>query len=267
MDEFLVYYDDQCEVCQAGVSWLRFLDRRHLVHPIALSSARLPPGLLLEDCLRETPRCCSNPNAGGLGRPRSPGTIVWPDLGHRRDSGVPPFSWLGRILYRRIARNRYAVSRCRGGACGSAKPAEARVECHLFYSLGDAQSTRVTDGVSDATNPLFDRDDKYLYFTASTNSGESLGLDIHAVERTSTSSIYLAVLDKTLPSPFAPESDEERAADDKKPADGDKPDARSDTPPADAPRPAESAKPKPEAICAGSCSTSISGGTPMFSDG
>jgi len=116
-----------------------------------------------------------------------------------------------------------------------------------LYSLGDGQSTRVTDGVSDATNPIFDRDGKYLYFTASTNSGESLGLDIHAVERTSTSSIYLAVLDKTLPSPFAPESDEEKAADDKKPAEGDKPDARSDTPPADASRPAESAKPKPEA--------------------
>src|SRR5262249_876734 len=53
MDEFLVYYDDQCEVCQAGVSWLRFLDRRHLVRPVALSSATLPASLLLEDCLRE----------------------------------------------------------------------------------------------------------------------------------------------------------------------------------------------------------------------
>jgi hypothetical protein len=47
MDEFLVYYDDQCEVCQAGVSWLRFLDRRHMVRPVALSSATLPAGLLL----------------------------------------------------------------------------------------------------------------------------------------------------------------------------------------------------------------------------
>ena len=37
--------------------------------------------------------------------------------------------------------------------------------------------------------------------------------------RTSTSSVYLAVLDKTQPSPFAPESDEEKAADDKKPGD------------------------------------------------
>ena len=95
---------------------------------------------------------------------------------------------------------------------------------HL-YSLADGKSTQVTDGLSDATNPVFDKDGKYLYFTASTNSGESLGLDIHAVARTSTSSIYLAVLDKTQPSPFAPESDEEKAADDKKPGDAAKPDA------------------------------------------
>jgi tricorn protease len=115
---------------------------------------------------------------------------------------------------------------------------------HL-YSLADAKSTQVTDGMSDATNPVFDKDGKYLYFTASTNSGESLGLDVHAVERTSNSSIYLAVLDKTQPSPFAPESDEEKAADDKKPADTDKPNTESDGPPADAPKPAESAKPKP----------------------
>ena len=73
---------------------------------------------------------------------------------------------------------------------------------HL-YSLADGKSTQVTDGLSDATNPVFDKDGKYLYFTASTNSGEALALDIHAVGRTSTSSIYLAVLDKTQPSPFA----------------------------------------------------------------
>ncbi|MGH9674920.1 MAG: thiol-disulfide oxidoreductase DCC family protein, partial [Bryobacteraceae bacterium] len=39
---------------------------------------------------------------------------------------VPPFSWLGVALYRWVARNRYAVSRCRGGVCRSATPAEVR---------------------------------------------------------------------------------------------------------------------------------------------
>jgi tricorn protease len=101
---------------------------------------------------------------------------------------------------------------------------------HL-YSLAENKSTQVTDGLSDAANPVFDKDGKYLYFTASTNSGASLGLDIHAVGSTSTSSIYLAVLDKTQPSPLAPESDEEKPADDPKPSDGAKP--------------GESAKPKP----------------------
>jgi tricorn protease len=116
-----------------------------------------------------------------------------------------------------------------------------------LYSLADAKSTQMTDGLSDATNPVFDKDGKYLYFMASTNSGEGLGLDIHAVARTSTSSIYLAVLDKTQPSPFAPESDEEKATDDKKPADADKSDTASGVPPADGPKPVEAAKPKPGA--------------------
>ena len=111
---------------------------------------------------------------------------------------------------------------------------------HL-YSLADAKSTQVTDGMSDADNPVFDKDGKYLYFTASTNSGESLGLDIHAVESTATSSIYLVVLDKTQPSPFAPESDEEKPAEEKKPADTAKPDASA----ANETKPAEPAKPQP----------------------
>ena len=100
---------------------------------------------------------------------------------------------------------------------------------HL-YSIADAKSTQITDGMSDATSPIFDKDGKYLYFTASTNVGEALGLDIHAVGRTSTSSIYLIVLDKSQPSPFAPESDEEKVADEKKP-DEKKPDAKPDGPP------------------------------------
>ena len=101
---------------------------------------------------------------------------------------------------------------------------------HLF-SLADGKPVQITDGMSDAGNPVFDKDGKYLYFTASTNAGESLGLDIHAIGRTSTSSVYVAVLDKTQASPFAPESDEENASDEKKP---------------DAPKP-DPAKPRQEA--------------------
>jgi glyoxylase-like metal-dependent hydrolase (beta-lactamase superfamily II)/predicted DCC family thiol-disulfide oxidoreductase YuxK len=140
MDEFLVYYDDQCEVCQAGVSWLRFLDRRHHVHPrvrpIALSSASLPAGLMMEDCLRELHVVTPAQTWVGwdaVARLARLFPWTWPigALG-----AIPPFFWLGRILYRYIARNRYAVSRCRGGVCGSAKPAQVRGRASLgaFWS-------------------------------------------------------------------------------------------------------------------------------------
>ena len=84
------------------------------------------------------------------------------------------------------------------------------------YSLAEAKTTQVTDGMSDARDPVWDRGGKYLYFTASTDSGSSLQPDIQAIAQTRTGSIYLIVLSKDDPSPLAPESDEEKAAEEKK---------------------------------------------------
>ena len=91
------------------------------------------------------------------------------------------------------------------------------------YSLADGKATQVTDGMSDAGDPVWDRSGKYLFFTASTDSGSSLQPDIQAMTRTPTSSIYLIVLDKDDPSPLSPQSDEEAdrsKVDGPKPADG-----------------------------------------------
>ena len=88
------------------------------------------------------------------------------------------------------------------------------------YNLAEAKATQITDGMSDARNPVWDRDGKYMYFTASTDSGPSLQPDIQSGARTSTSSIYLVVLSRTEPSPFTPESDEEKVVEEKKPAAG-----------------------------------------------
>ncbi len=95
----------------------------------------------------------------------------------------------------------------------------------FVYSIADGKSTQITDGMSDARNPVFDKEGKYLYFTASTDVGASLQPDIHAFSHPSSRSIYLAVLDKTLPSPLAPESDEEKPADEKKPEEAKKTEA------------------------------------------
>jgi tricorn protease len=80
----------------------------------------------------------------------------------------------------------------------------------FLYSLADGKSHQLTDGLSDARYPVFDKDGKHLYFTASTDSGPSLEPDLRSATRTPSRSIYIVVLAKTDPSPFAPESDEER---------------------------------------------------------
>jgi tricorn protease len=94
----------------------------------------------------------------------------------------------------------------------------------FVYSLDQAKSFQITDGMSDTLNPIFDKNGKYLYFTASTNVGlTAAGLDMSSDEHRVTRSVYLAVLSKDEKSPLSPESDEEKAKDDKKPdADKDK---------------------------------------------
>ena len=101
---------------------------------------------------------------------------------------------------------------------------------HL-YSLASGKSTQITDGMSDAQDPVFDKDGKYLYFTASTDAGPSLQPDVGSFSRPMTRNIYLVVLSRTEPSPFAPESDEEKGVDTTAPApDEAKPEGRPTTP-------------------------------------
>jgi tricorn protease len=84
------------------------------------------------------------------------------------------------------------------------------------YSVGKNESRPVTDGLSDATEPVFDASGKYLFFFVSTDAGPvnqwfaQSNADMRA-ERL----LYLAVLRKGLPSPLAPESDEEKGPDEK----------------------------------------------------
>ena len=98
------------------------------------------------------------------------------------------------------------------GLCAEAERTTSLSAIYL-YSIADSKSTQVTDGMSDARYPVFDKDGKYLYFTASTDSGASLQPDIHSFTRPVSRSIYLLVLSKDDPSPLAPESDEEKGED------------------------------------------------------
>jgi tricorn protease len=103
-----------------------------------------------------------------------------------------------------------------------------QLENHLravyVYSLESHKATQVTDGMSDALYPNFDKNGKYLYFTASTNMGLTTGwLDMTSEEHPVTRSVYVTVLRKELPSPIAPESDEEKPPEAKKDDNASKP--------------------------------------------
>jgi tricorn protease len=93
----------------------------------------------------------------------------------------------------------------------------------FVHSLEAGKSHQLTDGMSDARFAAFDKNGKYLYFTASTDAGPTSGwLDMSSFNRPVTRSVYLIVLRKDQPSPLAPESDDEKESD---PAKIDKPEA------------------------------------------
>lgn len=115
----------------------------------------------------------------------------------------------------------------------------------FVYSLAQAKAFQVTDGMSDALNPTFDKNGKYLYFTASTNVAlTTASLDMTSDEHRVSRSVYVAVLSKDEKAPLAPESDEEKA-NEKKPDEAkapeqtkqkaqDKKDKKAESKPADA---------------------------------
>jgi len=128
--KYRVLFDGQCEICQACVAWLRTLDRQGRVDCVEISDQRLAATddrLKLDECLRQlhvlTPE-------GGL-------VIGWDAVAALACLFVPtwivgklgqwfPFRNLGRALYGFVAENRYALSKCRGGACDTARPDAVR---------------------------------------------------------------------------------------------------------------------------------------------
>ncbi len=82
----------------------------------------------------------------------------------------------------------------------------------FLYSVDASKSYPLSDGMSDAAEPVFDRGGKYIYFFASTDAGPVVNwFDMSNDDMRMTRSIYLVTLQKETLSPFAKESDEEGA--------------------------------------------------------
>ena len=88
---------------------------------------------------------------------------------------------------------------------------QALVSSLFLYNVDQDKSYPVTDGLSEVTQPAFDRSGKYLFAFGSTDAGPlqdwfaQSNLDFRR-----TRSIYVVVLRKDLPNPLAKESDEEK---------------------------------------------------------
>ena len=101
------------------------------------------------------------------------------------------------------------------------------LENHLHtvfvYSLESGKESQITDGISDARYPVFDKGGKSLIFAVSTDVGLTAGwLDLSSLQHPVLRNIYAAVLKKGDPSPVEPQSDEEKVAEEKKDTGGDK---------------------------------------------
>ncbi len=96
------------------------------------------------------------------------------------------------------------------------KQLKSHMSAICLYSLASGKTTQVTDGMSEAKDPVFDKNGKYVYFTASTDSGASMEPDLNSSSRPVNRNIYLIVLSKDQVSPLSPESDDEKTPEEKK---------------------------------------------------
>jgi tricorn protease len=91
-----------------------------------------------------------------------------------------------------------------------AKRLDSHFHAVFVHDMDEGVTHQVTDGMSDAMDPVWDASGKYLYFMASTDYGISSGwLDMTPFEIPFHHAIYVAVLAKDEASPFLPKSDEE----------------------------------------------------------
>ena len=92
-----------------------------------------------------------------------------------------------------------------------------RLRAVYLYNVDSGKASQITDGLGDARYTAFDKSGKYVYFTASTDVGPTISFaDLSGIAHQTSRSVYAIVLRNDIPSPLAPESDEEKIAPEKK---------------------------------------------------
>jgi len=100
---------------------------------------------------------------------------------------------------------------------------EANIQTVYVYSLDQDKSYQITDGLSEVSEPVFDKSGKYIYFFASTDAGPvKQWFAMSNADMEMSNAIYLATLQKDVSSPLAKESDEEKGEENKEKSDNEK---------------------------------------------
>ncbi|PYV17296.1 MAG: protease, partial [Acidobacteria bacterium] len=89
-----------------------------------------------------------------------------------------------------------------------AKAAENGYSAIYLYSLADRKITPVTTSFTNSGGPVFDPEGRYLYFLSLRDYNEVLGQFDFEFANPKPTRVYVATLQKSEPSPFAPKSDE-----------------------------------------------------------
>ena len=116
MPRWRIFYDDQGEICQASLAWLRILDpgKRVEAIPITACQGPAPQEALLRElhAVGDDGRVLRGSEAlAALAREFRP--VWW--LGWL--ASLPGLRTAAASMYRWVARHRYGLSRCRGGQC------------------------------------------------------------------------------------------------------------------------------------------------------
>ena len=86
----------------------------------------------------------------------------------------------------------------------------------FLYSLASKKITEVSTGFYNDNSPVFDENGKYLYFISTRYFYPSIGQLDQRYNYYSTDGVFAVTLKADEPSPFKPESDDEKIADEKK---------------------------------------------------
>jgi glyoxylase-like metal-dependent hydrolase (beta-lactamase superfamily II)/predicted DCC family thiol-disulfide oxidoreductase YuxK len=142
---YRVLYDGQCEICQACVSWLRALDHENKTICLPIGIEVLPnvdSRLKMDECLRQLHVVTPEGEIHVGWNAVSCLARLFPSTGFIGVGGQRfPLRNAGRLFYGFVAKNRYSLSKCRGGACRVAKPETVRRRAKLSvfwscYTLG-----------------------------------------------------------------------------------------------------------------------------------